>query len=136
MSDGGRCIDNTCQVQDQNTHRIEERNENNSSIGHMVWGGRGILGLGFAIGVIYSICNFLRKCQNLVIVVMSFTCKKCGMSFEDKKHYEIHQGIQAKSRIYQYGTNMPWKPSTIRVNSCSNMGLYEILVPSAVWEIL
>jgi hypothetical protein len=25
---------------------------------------------------------------------MTFTCKKCGMSFEDKKHYEIHKGVQ------------------------------------------
>lgn len=36
---------------------------------------------------------------------MTFTCKKCGMSFEDKQHYEIYKGVHrhTKSRISEYG---------------------------------
>lgn len=43
---------------------------------------------------------------------MGFTCKKCGMSFEDEKHYNIHKGVHkhVKSRVYEYGKDMPWRP--------------------------
>jgi hypothetical protein len=43
---------------------------------------------------------------------MTFKCKKCGTTFEDKQHYEIHKSVHkhARSRIYQYGTDMPWRP--------------------------
>jgi uncharacterized C2H2 Zn-finger protein len=41
-----------------------------------------------------------------------FKCKKCGMHFDDKKHYEIHKTVheRVKSRVFQYGTDMPWRP--------------------------
>ena len=39
-------------------------------------------------------------------------CKKCGMRFDDKKRYEIHKDVHkhVKSRVSQYGTDMPWRP--------------------------
>ena len=42
----------------------------------------------------------------------SYKCKKCGMKFDDKQHYEIHKTVHkhVKSRISQYGTDMPWRP--------------------------
>ncbi len=48
----------------------------------------------------------------MVLNDMTFTCKKCGMSFEDKKHYEIHKGVhkKVKSKVKEYGTDMPWRP--------------------------
>jgi tRNA(Ile2) C34 agmatinyltransferase TiaS len=41
-----------------------------------------------------------------------YKCKKCDMKFDDKKHYEVHKDVHkhVKSRISQYGTDMPWRP--------------------------
>ena len=41
----------------------------------------------------------------MVLNDMTFTCKKCGISFEDKEHYKIHKGVHkhTKSRTSEYG---------------------------------
>ena len=39
-------------------------------------------------------------------------CKKCGECFQDEKHLEIHKTVhnKVKSRVFEYGGLMPWRP--------------------------
>jgi len=34
------------------------------------------------------------------------------MSFQDEQHYKIHKGVHkhARSKVSEYGTDMPWRP--------------------------
>jgi hypothetical protein len=45
-------------------------------------------------------------------VKLVFKCKRCDMRFDEKKRFEIHKSVHkhVKSRVFQYGTNMPWRP--------------------------